>query len=242
MEKKCTLEREVEISGIGIHSGKKVNLHLIPSDSGHIVFRRTDLGNLEIPLDWRKIEAKNSSCLVFSEGRIQTVEHLLAVLYILGIDSLMIALDGSEIPILDGSALPFVKYILEAGRKVLGQRKKLIVIKKRKIIKEEEAYVAFRPHPELKITYYIQFDHPVINSQELSLVLDEQTFKKEIAPARTFGFLRDVPELRARGLALGGSLKNAIVLDEKGVINGPLHFSDEFVRHKMLDFIGDLAL
>ena len=241
-EKKCTVAQEIEISGIGIHSGKHVNLRLVPSDSGQIVFRRTDLGNLEIPLDWRKIEAKNSSSLVFSEGKIQTLEHLLAVLYMLGINSLLIEIDGGEIPILDGSALPFVERIQQAGTEILPQKKKSIIIKKHSLIKDGEVYVAFWPEKELKITYYIQFDHPAISSQELSLVVDKQTFIKEIAPARTFGFLKNVPELRAQGLALGGSLENAVVLDEKGVINGPLRFPDEFVRHKIVDFIGDLSL
>jgi len=241
-EKKCTLARPVEISGRGVHSGSQVRLRLVPSEAGQIVFRRTDLGNLEIPLDWRKIEAKNSSYLVFPEGKIQTIEHLLAVLYMLGIDSLRIDINGSEIPILDGSALPFVKYIREAGRKIIADNKKSIGVKKHALIKEEDAYIAFWPEPELKISYSIQFDHPAINSQELSLVVDEESFIKEIAPARTFGFLKDVPELRAQGLALGGSLENAIVLGEKGVINGPLRFPDEFVRHKIVDFIGDLSL
>ena len=122
-EKKCTLARPVEISGRGVHSGSQVRLRLVPSEAGQIVFRRTDLGNLEIPLDWRKIKAKNSSYLVFPEGKIQTIEHLLAVLYMLGIDSLRIDINGSEIPILDGSALPFVKYIREAGRKVIADNK-----------------------------------------------------------------------------------------------------------------------
>ena len=242
IDQKCTLARPVEISGIGVHSGSQVRLRLWPSDAGQIIFRRTDLGNLDIPLDWRKIEARNSSCLVFPEGKIQTLEHLLAVLYMLGIDSLRIDIDGSEIPILDGSALPFVKYIREAGTKVLAPGRKSIIIKKKAIIREEEAYVAFWPEPEFKITYSIQFDHPAIDSQELCLVVDEESFIKEIAPARTFGFLKDVPELRAQGLALGGSLENAVVLDEKRVINGPLRFADEFVRHKIVDFIGDLSL
>ncbi len=242
MREMRTIQREVRLSGIGIHSGKYVNLRLRPSLEGKIVFCRTDLGNLELVLDWRKIEAKNKTSLVSNGYKVITLEHLLAVLFVLGIDSLIVDMDGEEIPIVDGSASPLVETLLRAGLKILPEQKKSIKILKPFALKENEASVSFSPDTEFRITYRIEFDHPLIKRQEASFCIDLDRFKKEIAPARTFGFLKDVPTLRDQGLALGGSFENALVLDEKGVINGPLRFPDEFVRHKILDFIGDLSL
>lgn len=242
MIQKGTIKKEVLFSGIGVHSGKKVELWLKPSSSGEIIFRRIDLDNSEFHLDPKKIEAKNCSMLVTKKGRIQTLEHFMAVLFMLGVDSLIIELNGEEIPIVDGSAFPFVEAILKAGIKPLQEKKKSIKILKPFIIQEEDALISVVPDSDFRITYLIEYDHPAIESQELSLSINKENFIKQIAPARTFGFLKDVPALRAQGLALGGSLENAIVLDEKSIINGPLRFPDEFVRHKILDFIGDLFL
>jgi len=242
MIQKGTIKKEVLFSGIGVHSGKQVELWLKPSSSGEIIFRRIDLDNSEFHLDPKKIEAKNCSMLVAKKGRIQTLEHFMAVLFMLGVDSLIIELNGEEIPIVDGSAFPFVEAILKAGIKPLQEKKKSIKILKPFIIQEEDALISVVPDSDFRITYLIEYDHPAIESQELSLSINKENFIKQIAPARTFGFLKDVPALRAQGLALGGSLENAIVLDEKSIINGPLRFPDEFVRHKILDFIGDLFL
>lgn len=242
MIQKGTIKKEVLFSGIGVHSGKQVELWLKPSSSGEIIFRRIDLDNSEFHLDPKKIEAKNCSMLVTKKGRIQTLEHFMAVLFMLGVDSLIIELNGEEIPIVDGSAFPFVEAILKAGIKPLQEKKKSIKILKPFIIQEEDALISVVPDSDFRITYLIEYDHPAIESQELSLSINKENFIKQIAPARTFGFLKDVPALRAQGLALGGSLENAIVLDEKSIINGPLRFPDEFVRHKILDFIGDLFL
>ncbi|MCK4496522.1 MAG: UDP-3-O-[3-hydroxymyristoyl] N-acetylglucosamine deacetylase [Candidatus Aminicenantes bacterium] len=242
MTQKGTIKKEVLFSGIGVHSGKQVELWLKPSSSGEIIFRRIDLDNSEFHLDPKKIEAKNCSMLVTKKGRIQTLEHFMAVLFMLGVDSLIIELNGEEIPIVDGSAFPFVEAILKAGIKPLQEKKKSIKILKPFIIQEEDALISVVPDSDFRITYLIEYDHPAIESQELSLSINKENFIKQIAPARTFGFLKDVPALRAQGLALGGSLENAIVLDEKSIINGPLRFPDEFVRHKILDFIGDLFL
>nr|NIM58429.1 UDP-3-O-[3-hydroxymyristoyl] N-acetylglucosamine deacetylase [Candidatus Aminicenantes bacterium] len=159
-----------------------------------------------------------------------------------GIDSLTIEVNGDEIPIMDGSASPFAQAILEAGVKPLPERKKSIKIIKPFSIEEEDAGFSFSPDSDFRISYSIEYDHPAVQRQELSLSLDIDNFIKEIAPARTFGFMKDVPALRAQGLAAGGSLDNAVVLDEKGVISGPLRYPDEFVRHKILDLIGDLSL
>lgn len=242
MIEKITIQKEIHLSGVGIHSGTNVNLILKPSSSGQILFRRTDLDNLEFSLDSKKIETLSSTSLAGEDYKIQTIEHLMAVLYAFGIDSAVIELNGNEIPIMDGSASPFVQAILKAGIKLLPEKKKVIKILKPFIIKEKEASVSFYPDSDFKITYCIEYDHPVIQKQELSLSINLKNFVTEIAPARTFGFLKDVPALRAQGLALGGSLENAIVLDEKDVISGPLRYPDEFVRHKILDLIGDLCL
>jgi len=242
MIEKSTIQKEIYLSGIGIHSGKKVDLLLRPSSSGRIIFRRTDLDNLELALDPKKIETKSSTYLVSEEFKIQTLEHLLAVLYMFGIDSLIIEINGEEIPIMDGSASPFAQAILDAGVMSLPERKKSIKIIKPFSLEEKDAAFSFSPDSDFKISYSIEYDHPAVQRQELSLSLNLENFIKEIAPARTFGFLKDVPALRAQGLAAGGSLDNAVVLDEKNVISGPLRYPDEFVRHKILDLIGDLSL
>jgi len=242
MAEKSTIQKKISFSGIGIHSGERVNLILKPSSTGEITLLRKDLNNSEIRIDSQKIKAKRSSFLDTRKGKILTLEHLLAVLYVFGLDSLVIELDGGEIPIMDGSALPFVQAVQEAGIKPLPQKKKTIRILKPYTIQENDASFSFYPDSDFKITYSIEFDHPAIKRQELSLPINLKNFVKEIAPARTFGFLKEVPHLLEEGLALGGSLENAIVLDEEKVINAPLHFPDEFVRHKILDLIGDLSL
>ena len=242
MLQKQTTQRPVSFSGTGIHSGKQASLTIKPSSKGRVFFRRMDLGGLEVEVDPRKIDALNCSCLVFESGRIQTLEHLLAVLYILGLDSVELELQGEEIPILDGSAAPLAKAVLQAGVQPVPQRAKAVRILQSHTIEEKGASLSFFPDPDFRVSYAIDFSHPLIGRQEMSVSLTRKLFLEEIAPARTFGFLKDVAELRKRGLALGGSLDNAVVLDEKKVISGPLRFQDEFVRHKVLDLIGDLAL
>ncbi len=242
MAAKKTIIREERVSGTGIHSGKPVNLKLIPSDSGEIVFRRSDLENLEFRLSPDYVETKNCTMLVSDKGKIQTLEHLLAVFWVYGVDSLTVELDSEEIPVMDGSALPFVQALQKAGIKDLEEEKTSVKIVRPFTIEERDASISFEPDSELKITYHIDFEHPGIGSQTLSLTMTPENFDREIAPARTFGFIDDVPDLHKRGLALGGSLENAIVLDDARVISGPLRYPDEFVRHKILDLMGDLSL
>ena len=242
MAAKRTIDKEVVLSGIGIHSGKKAKLKLIPSETGEIVFVRSDLGGLEFRLSPENLEAKNCTMLVTDQGRIQTLEHLLAVLWVYGIDSLTVEIDQEEIPAMDGSALYFVQGIHKVGLRELPGKKKAIKITQPFIIQEDDASISVLPDKDLKITYHIHFEHPSIKKQGLSIILNPQNFETEIAPARTFGFLEDVSDMRKKGLALGGSLKNAVVLDKTRVVNGPLRYPDEFVRHKILDFIGDLSL
>jgi UDP-3-O-[3-hydroxymyristoyl] N-acetylglucosamine deacetylase len=242
MLKKRTLKRELEFFGFGIHSGKPVDLRLIPSDSGDIVFRRSDLKNLEFRLSLENIKNKNCTMLVNDKGKIQTLEHLLAVLWVYGIDSLIIELNQEEVPSMDGSALHFARAVQRAEFRELSEKKDLKKITQSHIIKEEDAFISVEPDAELRITYHIEFDHPSIKKQVLSVVVNTKNFEKEIAPARTFGFLEDVPNLQKQGLALGGSYQNTVVLDKTRVVNGPLRYPDEFVRHKILDLIGDLSL
>ena len=242
MIEKRTLEKAVCLSGVGIHSGKEVTLTLKPSSRGKILFRRLDLGGLEIEADPKKVEVKNCMSLVSGACVVQTIEHLMAVLHILGIDSLEIELDGPEIPVMDGSAAPLAQAILSAGLKPLPEKRKIVKILKAHTLRENQASLSFSPDVDFRITYLIDFSHPLIQKQEMSLALTQKAFLDEIAPARTFGFLKDVPELRRQGLALGGSVENAVVLDDEKVISGPLRYPDEFVRHKILDLIGDLAL
>ncbi|MBE0460648.1 MAG: UDP-3-O-[3-hydroxymyristoyl] N-acetylglucosamine deacetylase [Candidatus Aminicenantes bacterium] len=242
MKKLRTIQKEVVLSGVGIHSGAKVDLHLKPSDSGRVVFLRTDLNGLEFHMDPCNVEVKNSTILKGKGQKIQTIEHLMASLYIFGIDSLLISLNAIEIPILDGSALPFVDALFDAGFEELSEEKKTIRIRKPFVVEDKNGAVYVEPDKNLRITYFIDYPHPLIQKQNLSVLVTKKHFVQEIAPARTFGFLKDVIALRAQGLALGGSLKNAIVLDDTGIINGPLRFPDEFVRHKILDFVGDLSI
>ncbi len=240
--RKKTLAKDILLSGVGIHSGMDVNLHLKPSSSGRVVFSRTDQAGHEFQVDPEHVEAENNSTLVSEGYRVRTIEHLMASLYIFGVDSILVELDGEEVPILDGSALPFIHAILQVGVKDLPQKREFIEIIKSFTLRDKDAYISVSANPDFSVIYSIDFAHPLILKQELSLSVNPENFKEEIAPARTFGFLKDVPALRERGLALGGSFSNAVVLDDEKVISGPLRFPDEFVRHKILDLIGDLSL
>jgi UDP-3-O-[3-hydroxymyristoyl] N-acetylglucosamine deacetylase len=240
-----TLRRTVYCAGIGVHSGHKVTLTLkpAPADTG-LVFRRTDLGGLEIPAHVSHV-AGTSYATVLARGtaKVETVEHLLSALVSQGIDNAYIELNQSEVPIMDGSAAPFVYLIREdAGIKKLSVPRRYLRVTRPLSLNHGDKQISLYPADELKVTYTINFDHPLLRHQTRSIGLTEESFIEEIAPARTFGFLKDVEALRQKGLALGGSLDNAIVLGETGVLNNTLRFEDEFVRHKILDVIGDLAL
>jgi UDP-3-O-[3-hydroxymyristoyl] N-acetylglucosamine deacetylase len=242
MESQLTVAQEIRLSGVGIHSGKAVNLRILPSADGEVLFRRVDLEGLEFRIDPALMTARNSSNLIQGEHSILTIEHLMAALAAFSIHSVVVELDGEEIPVMDGSALPFVQALEHAGIKRLDRPRQVIRIQKPFKIEEGRAELHVEPADEWLLSYRIEYDHPQIGVQEFSLSLEPQSFASQIAPARTFGFLKDVPDLRARKLALGGSFENALVLDETSLLNGPLRFPDEFVRHKVLDLIGDLAL
>jgi len=244
MDSQRTLRRQVSCAGIGLHSGNKVTLSLkpAPANSG-IRFRRTDLGNLEIHATVSNLAGMHyATGLAHNEGSVETVEHLLAALVSLGVDNVVVELNYPEVPIMDGSAAPFVYLIQEAGVRSLGVPKRVLRVLQPIELTRGDKRIALYPCDHFKISYSISFDHPLLRHQVRTLSVSEESFVEEIAPARTFGFLKEVEQLRQHGLALGGSLENAIVIGETGVLNNHLRFEDEFVRHKILDAIGDLAL
>lgn len=239
-----TLRRTVNCAGIGLHSGKKVTLSLVPAPVGHgIRFRRVDLGGIEIPAHVSHLGGRQQlqTTLVNGSASVETVEHLLSALRGLGIDNARIDLNHPEVPIMDGSSAPWVYLIQDAGVKVQQAPRQTLQVLQPMTYAQGDKRIALYPFDGFKVSYTITFDHPVVRNQQKTMELDETTFIDEIAPARTFGFLKEVEMLRQRGLALGGSLENAVVLGETGVLN-PLRFEDEFVRHKILDVVGDLSL
>lgn len=239
-----TLRRTVNCAGIGLHSGKKVTLSLAPAPVGHgIRFRRVDLGGIEIPAHVTNLGNRQQlqTTLVNGSASVETVEHLLSALRGLGIDNARIDLNHPEVPIMDGSSAPWVYLIQDAGVKVQQAARKTLQVLRPMTFAHGDKRIALYPFDGFKVSYTITFDHPVVRNQQKTMDLTETAFVDDIAPARTFGFLKEVEMLRQRGLALGGSLENAVVLGETGVLN-PLRFEDEFVRHKILDVIGDLSL
>jgi UDP-3-O-[3-hydroxymyristoyl] N-acetylglucosamine deacetylase len=208
-----------------------------------IRFRRTDLGNHEVPATVNNLAGiQLATGLAINEVSVETVEHLLAALVSLGIDNVIVELNSPEVPIMDGSAAPFIYLIHEAGVKRLQTPRKFLKIVRPIALSRGDKRIALYPSDHFKVTYSISYDHPLLRHQSRTLRITEESFVEELAPARTFTFLKDVEMLRQNGLALGGSLDNAIVLGETGVLNNALRFEDEFVRHKILDAIGDLAL
>ena len=238
-----TLRRQVACAGIGLHSGQKVTLTLKPAaaDSG-IRFRRSDLG-VDIPATVTHLRGTNHATGLSRNGAtVDTVEHLLAALVSLGIDNAVVELDHHEVPVMDGSSAPFVYLLQEAGTKTLAAPRRYLKVLRPITVSRGDKLMSIYPADHFKITYHISFDHPLLRHQSHTLQVNEEAFIEHIAPARTFGFLHEVELLRQQGLAQGGSLENAIVLSETGVLNNQLRYEDEFVRHKILDAIGDLSL
>jgi UDP-3-O-[3-hydroxymyristoyl] N-acetylglucosamine deacetylase len=219
-----------------------LSLKPAPADSG-IRFRRSDLGGLEIAASARHVGGINYATALTNETvRAETVEHLLSALVSLGVDNAVVELNSPEVPIMDGSAAPFVYLIQEAGVKDLDAPRRYLKVRRPVSLTRVDKRIALYPSDHFKVTYSIAFDHPMLRHQSRTIRINEATFVDEIAPARTFTFLKEVEMLRQQGLALGGSLENAIVIGDTGVLNNGLRFDDEFVRHKILDVIGDLAL
>jgi len=238
-----TLRRQVACAGIGLHSGHKVTLTLkpAPADTG-IRFRRSDLG-IEIPASVAHVSGTNHATGLSRNGAaVETVEHLLAAITCMGVDNAMVELDHREVPVMDGSSAPFVYLIQEAGLRTLAVPRRYLKVLRPITVSRGDKLMSLYPSDYFKVTYSISFDHPLLRHQSHTLQVNEQAFIDDIAPARTFGFLHEVELLRQQGLALGGSLENAIVLSETGVLNNQLRYEDEFVRHKILDAIGDLSL
>ncbi len=244
MDAQRTVRRHVSCAGIGLHSGNKVTLSLKPAAAGTgIRFRRVDLGGVEIPASVGNLAGiQYATGLARNEASVDTVEHLLAALVALGVDNVVVELNYPEVPIMDGSASPFVYLIQEAGIRPLAAPRRYLKVVRPISLSRGEKRIALFPSDHFKVTYSISFDHPLLRHQARTLQVTEASFVEEIAPARTFGFLKEVELLRRNGLALGGSLENAVVLGETGVLNNSLRFEDEFVRHKILDAVGDLAL
>jgi len=244
--KQRTLKNVIRATGVGLHSGDKVEMILRPAapDTG-IVFRRTDLpGSAEIKVAPHFVtDTRLCSALVHNEVRIATVEHLMSALAGLGIDNIYVELNAAEIPIMDGSSGPFVFLLQQAGIVEQAAPKKFIRIKKTVEVHEGDKWVRFDPYFGFKLDFTIDFNHPVFEHSGKRITIDfaDDSYIKEISRARTFGFMHEVEYLRSNGLARGGSLDNAIVLDEYRVLNSDgLRYEDEFVRHKLLDAIGDL--
>jgi UDP-3-O-[3-hydroxymyristoyl] N-acetylglucosamine deacetylase len=244
MTQQRTVRRSVGIEGVGLHSGIETRVEIGPAPVNHgLLFVRRDLGGKEIPAS---PDAIGDSSLATTLGRdgesIATVEHLLAALHGLGVDNARIEVDGPEIPILDGSAAPFVEAIRRVGTTAQNAARRPVTVRRPLTVRDGERAILALPSRDFRISYAIDFPHPAIGYQAVALALDEEVFAASIAPARTFCLLRDVQAMRASGRARGGSLDNAVVVGEEGIVGGSLRFRDEFVRHKVLDLIGDLAL
>jgi UDP-3-O-[3-hydroxymyristoyl] N-acetylglucosamine deacetylase len=243
--KQTTIARRVQCSGVGLHSGKTVTLVMrpAPEDAGIVFHALTPEGKKSIRPAADAVTATGLATTLGSGAwRVSTVEHLLAALRGLGIDNLHCDVEGGEIPILDGSAAPFAALLSEAGVRAQRAARKVCRITRPVRFGGEDKYITAEPYDGFSVDYAIVFPHPAIGAQRKRFELSPLSFA-QVAKARTFGFLRDVAMLQARGLALGGSLENAVVLDERGVVNTEgLRCRDEFVRHKILDFIGDMAM
>ena len=249
MIKQRTIKRIVQATGVGLHTGKKVTLTMRPAAANTgIIYRRTDLNPpVDFPADAKSVrDTMLCTCLVNEHDvRISTVEHLNAALAGLGIDNLVIEVDAAEIPIMDGSAAPFVFLLLDAGIDELNCAKKFLRIKQAVRIEDGDKWAELAPYNGFSLDFTIDFNHPAIDAstQRYSLDFSADSFVRQISRARTFGFMRDIEYLQSRGLCLGGSFECAIVVDDYRVLNEDgLRFEDEFVRHKMLDAIGDLFM
>ena len=241
MDFQRTIRKPVTMEGVGLHSGERVRLTISPAaaDTG-ILFRASD--GTFIPASVDHVVDSNSATTIGAFGmRVRTVEHLMAAAAGLGIDNLLVDVDAEEVPAADGSAKPFVELLQAAGRATLPAPRKPLVVEEPVRVGDEKRWLEILPADSFRISYTLDNSHPAIGLQVGTFAVDEQVFVDELAPARTYGFLKDVGFMRRNGLARGGSLDNAIVLGKRGPLNG-LRYPDEFVRHKILDLIGDLAL
>lgn len=245
MRKQTTLQTKIETSGIGLHTGVKVNLALKPAPPNTgFVFVRTDLDDFEIPASAEYISHCSYATTLMRKGvMLSTVEHLLAALRGAWIDNCFVEIDNIEMPIMDGSSRDFIRQIERAGTVEQEAPRRFLQVTEKIEIKQTNKRMSIEPCDKFEIECQIDFPHPLIARQSYSFALEKDSFVREISTARTFGFVKEIEMLRQANLALGGSLNNAIVLSESGMLNEtPLRFANEFVRHKILDIIGDLAL
>lgn len=245
MRFETTVHRPVEACGVGLHYGVPVSIRILPAPpSTGIVFIRTDLDNFPVPASWRYVaRVSYATSLMRQSVLISTTEHLLSVLYSMGVDNAYIEIDNLEVPILDGSGQPFVDLVREAGVKHYRRRKRYLRIRKPVSIESQGKRISILPSDRFLLTCDVRYDHPLIGRQMLDLEVTPERYAEEIAPARTFGFAHELDQMRDMGLIRGASLENAICFDQYGVQNPDgLRFSDECCRHKALDLIGDLAL
>lgn len=242
--KQKTIKRIVSGVGIGLHKGQPIKLTLEPLEANEgIIFFRSDL-NVSIKSDPSNVvDTQMATVVGKNKSVVSTIEHLLSAVYAYGIDNLRISLDSAEVPVMDGSATSFCMLLDEAGMKELDENKKVMIIRKPVEVQDGEKFVRITPSSKPTFRFAIKFDHAAIGRQEYKFEFSKQGFIEEISRARTFGFLRDVQYLRSKGLALGGSLDNVVVLDEKKILNPEgLRYEEEFVRHKILDALGDISL
>ncbi len=245
MRFETTVQRPVEASGVGLHSGVPVSIRILPAPpSTGIVFLRSDLDNFPIPASWRHVARVSYATSLMRQGvLISTTEHLLSVLYSMGIDNAHIAIDNLEVPILDGSGLPFVKLIQEAGIRTYRRRKRYLRIRRPVSVEGGGKRISILPSDSFLLTCDIFFDHPSVGRQTLDIEVTPERYATEISPARTFGFAWELDQMRDMGLIRGANLENAVCFDRTSVMNPDgLRFPDECCRHKVLDLIGDLAL
>ncbi len=245
MRFETTIRRPVQASGVGLHSGVPVNIRILPAPPGTgIVFVRTDLDRFEVPAVWRYVARVSYATSLMRQGvLISTTEHLLSVFFSMGIDNAYVEIDNLEVPILDGSGLPFVEMIQSAGIKNWRRTRRYLRIRRAVSIVDRGRRIQILPADRFLLSCEVYFDHPLVGSQRLELEVSPERYAREIAPARTFGFFRELDALRNMGLIRGASLENAVCFDDQGVMNPDgLRFADECCRHKALDLIGDLAL
>jgi len=239
-----TIRNPAECSGVGLHSGAPVHLRILPAPAGAgIVFRRTDLDDFEVEAVCRNVAKVSYATSLMKKGvLISTTEHVLSAFIGLGIDNAIVELDNLELPILDGSAQPFVDMIRKVGIRKQRRARKYLRIRRQFEMREGNKFIAVYPAESYSVSYSINFPHPLIGKETFEVELTNGSYLKHIAAARTFGSRQDEQAMRNMGLIRGASRENCIVLTRDGVENGPLRFSDEFVRHKILDLVGDLAL
>jgi UDP-3-O-[3-hydroxymyristoyl] N-acetylglucosamine deacetylase len=244
LKQEQTIRSAVECSGVGLHSGAPVKLRILPAPAGSgIVFRRVDLEGFEVEAISRNVARVSYATSLMKRGvLISTTEHLLSAFIGTGIDNAIVELDNLELPILDGSARPFLDLIHKVGIRKQRRGRVYLRIRRELELREGNKFIAVYPADSYSVSYTINFPHPLIGKESFSVDLSDGNYLSEIAPARTFGFLHEADAMRQQGLIRGASTENAIVLTKDGLMNPPLRFADEFVRHKVLDLIGDLAL